>query len=611
MKTTYGYLASSGMLLTATSLLVSSCAARLAAPAAMSELSDARAVRTATTQGAGTVAVSIPWPSFGRQGQFVYGGGSSVAAVEVFLTDSLGNYQSAVILRNPAAGGNGTFTATVPFANVPAGPVTVSVHTTYNQLLGTVITPSSAASTSFVIGANTVTPIVGDQTTQFVAFRSIDLLGVSNPNGGPYPYLTHSTVYQNSRTGTDEMTDSSSLTAGYGLGAATASVIAGQTTPVSVTVSQAPSFASNLYTTTSTFSAGTTMQLAANGVQPGDVLLATDSTFATTNDVLDLSKNLGATYPVTASASMAVFTTTVANAAKAGQAYVPLNLYLMRGTFISQIHMDSTTPPKILVEPGAISAANSSASGGATLAANGNSNLTVTLKDAFGNPIDDLSSLYLASPASTLSASVAPVGTPHGNFLLPGLTYGTVGNFATVDLVNKPGQWQATYTEGSVADSTNGATVSVNASGAGTNTTSDIASLWGLYVPYGLLNQLNPIAGNYKVTTDVTAGSGTTFNIGMFTSLPSATSSANTLLTTSISGSQNVAGLLNLGGTPQNDVLKLANPLAASDNGTLFSFNSASIGNRASGDTDSVTVQIATSSGTPSSIGSGLTYTWQ
>lgn len=620
MKLKHGYYAVGALAATA-GLLGSGCAARLAGlPAAGggSIPSAQQAVR-----GAGKLTVQIPWPALGRSAQYVYGGGGAVAAVEVFLVDSLNNYQQVLIVRNPAAGGDASGSATVTFPNVLAGPVTVSVHTTSRQLLGTltqpgVITPNSTASDAFNVeglpASQIVYSVMGDQTTPFVAFRSSDLLGIvpgsASDNGGPHPYLTQSTVYSN-RSGDNEMIDGGSQMAGYGLGSATASVSAGGTTAVTVNVAQPPMFASSIYNTASltsnaTFSAGqASMTLPIATASPGDVLLATDSVL--TSDVVDLSKNIGATYSVQVGTSSISFSTDSAIPATAANPFPDRNLYLLRGTMVSlQNLVNGNTPPTMCVVPALVDPANSSVTT-QSLALGGGSTATVVaqFKDQFGNPVNNFGSLAVqnnfSSLGAALSGSVAPtLNLASSSLYIPGLTYGTIGSFSPTNMATNPGQWQATYKQGSISSTVSGASQSIAPTSDGGGNITDINTL---VVPYSAYTALGTTPASVSLTFATTPAATLSANSG---SLSSAfVTGTNALPTTGFPATWSIG----------QNVLDLAASLTSADSGAYFNIPTG-VGvhgfhdSRAVGDTDTLTLSIP-ASGSFGAFSASVPVTWQ
>ena len=608
MKTSHRYLSASAALLISAAFLMTSCAARLA-PQQAPQAQAAHVARQ--PQGApGTVQVSIPWPDADRQAAFAYGGGPKVAAVEVFLYDSIGNYQSALVVRNTAANGNTAGTATVPFFNVPSGPAIVTVHTTTRNLLGDLITANLGASSSYNVSGvgSVVTPIVGDQGSQYLVFRSGDLLGGGAVNGAPNTYLTSARVFED-RFGFNEMTDGAkTLIAGYGIGQGKTTVPSAGVAQVTVQVSVAPTFDTSLYmpigitASGSTFSAGDViMTLAASNVLTTDVLLATESPLPFTTDVVDLSNpNLGATFSLTVSGSNVQFTTNAA--------FEKRNLYLLRGSMVSLINLTKRVPPTAVVRPAIYDATKTLVSATSkSLSAGQTDGIKVFLRDRFNNPINDVSvDTGVQNSGISISGSVTPTVTATQTFLVPGATYGKIGAFTLFNGTTNPGEWRATYTQGSVAANANGTQpTGLNAAGGAGN----ITKLTGLFLPYALLGGTQSIFVNVQ-----------TFNPGptatFLTQLFSDTSSSST----SLFASRNLTTVLNvasasltINGTSGgvNTITTIA-PIGNSDSGTLFGYalNAASLGNRKLGDQDSLSLSItATAAATFNST--PATYTWQ
>lgn len=491
-------------LVAATGMLVTSCAARLmpwqqsgqslagAAGQAVAYLADRPLAKPATALRADSkVAVQIPWPAFAepdRTAQFTYGGGSAVSAVEVFLLDSLNNYQSALVVRNTAANGTSAGTASITFTGVPAGAAVVTVHTTTRNLLGDLIIGASDAPTSYysvLAGGATksVTPMSGDQNSQFLVFRSSDLLSAAAANGAPSIYLTTDRVYDTgSRTNANEITDGwSSARAGYGLGHTKVTVPAQGSVNATVVVTAPPTFDPATYmaltdaASAATFSAtdvANAMTLVASNTLLTDEILATDSALHTSqlttpkSEIVDLAKDLGYRIPITqVSGNTIAFNTTKAFRPSASLGNLPAyNIYLLRGSAISLIHLKTLKPPTMVVLPDSVASAPSSlVNKGISLKSTETDSVRLILRDKFANPVSDIGKWAGPNANNTIRRSVSPLGNDANatRLLVPTRTVGSVSTFACADPVNKPGIWTATYTQGTLAATDKGASPSI------------------------------------------------------------------------------------------------------------------------------------------------------
>ena len=640
----FGYIAAVVGLVAATGMLVTSCAARLmpigpsgqsvagAAGATVASLTDRPLAKPAASVRADSkVAVQIPWPEFqpDRTGQFLYGGGSAVAAVEVFLVDSLHNYQSAVVVRNTAANGTSAGTASITFTNVPAGAAVVTVHTTTRNLLGDLIIGASDAASSYISKQSdgstlSVTTMSGDQTSQFLVFNSADLVGGASDNGAPTVYLTTDRVFDTgSRTNANEISDGASTArAGYGMGFTKVDVPTSGSIAATVTVSAAPTFAPESYlapadpASAATFSVTDTahaMTLTAANTLLTDEILATDSALHTTafldkTEIVDLAKNLGYRIPITqVSGNQIAFSTTKAFAPHASLGNLPAyNIYLLRGSAISLIYLKTLKPPTMAVLPDAVSALQRAlVNKGSSLKAGDTETLKLILRDKFNNYVSDIGKLAGPNGNNVIRRSVSPLGIDANatHLLIPGKTYGNVGTFSCADPVNKPGIWTATYSQGSMAASDKGASPSITfdtPAGA-------VTGLAQYFLPFDFFEADNlavkvgattPFTGNVQIDLYATQGA---------TDSTQVVASAQYALTAVNSASASLPVLEGL------YALVTGGALTTAANGATITNIVTKVGASASarkvGDTDRLTVSVASGS-TPLFPSTFINYTW-
>lgn len=642
----YGYIAAAVGLAAATGLLVTSCASRIlpgqsAGPSFAADA--AKAVQGASSRplarpagsvpAEGKVAVQIPWPEFkpDRKTQFTYGGGSAVSAVEVLLFDSLHNYQSAVVLRNTAANGTASGSAFITFTGVPAGPAVITVHTTTRNLLGDLIIGASDAPTSYIsnIGGAThsVTPMSGDQNSQFLVFRSSDLLGGAAANGAPSVYLTMDRVHDTGgRTNANEMTDgATSARAGYGIGATKVTVPSRGSVEATINVTAAPTFAAESYlpegepVPAATFSATDTafamtlkgQNVVAGGLLP-DEILATNSALhltalANRTEIVDLAKDLGYRIPISrVTGDTLEFNTTRAFLPIGADKLPNLNIYLLRGSAMSLIHLSRLQPPRMTVLPDIVANDKSSLiATGKSLRAGETDTIKLVLKDKFGNPISDIGKWAGPNANNVIKRTVSPLAIdPNATRLLvPGKTYGNVSTFACTDPGNKPGVWTATYTQGSMPATTKGASPSIVADVIPGN----IIGLAEFLLRFDAFE-----ANNTAVVIDV-LNSGGDFQVNLYSTQGATESSQLVATATYPSSSVNQASASLAISGYANYALVTGGALSTTAHGTtvnnIVNKVAASGASRKVGDTDRLGISVASGSTTVFSNVS-VTYTW-
>ncbi|HEY9900642.1 MAG TPA: hypothetical protein V6D00_15800 [Pantanalinema sp.] len=418
-----------------------------------------------TASGALTVPVTLP--KLGERGvQYQYNSGY-INALEVVLVDSLGRHQAYVVCRNPDAGAPGG-SVNVLFQNVAPGTAWITVRTTYRQLIGENerLSPVDGKPSTFELdgGPTRVTAVSGtlsgDQATKVLVFKSADL-------GGTATAPSVLSFYENNDGGS-ELNDASAVNAGYGVGAASGSVVPGNVTTLPVQVSQPPTFDASLLDTTRHTDAGTPINLTVKDVQAGDRLVVVRaSNPSASSDFLDLTKVANYDfYPLTINSSTSVtFTPTRSTGGM-------VNYYLSRGEMVSKIGAanGSVSLAKVHVHPdlvSAVSVRNGSDDGALPLArrAGETDTLYITLRDKFNNPITGadfgirtMEGFSWKSAVEPDSSKLAPnLATYTPVAFVPGAT---IGRLSTPTDGNNDGVWEATFTQGAVAPTAAGTAAS-------------------------------------------------------------------------------------------------------------------------------------------------------
>lgn len=417
----------------------------------------------------GGLALPVTLPALGDRGvQYAYNNGY-INALEVVLVDSLGRHQAYVVCRNPDRGAPGG-SVNVLFQDVAPGTAWITVRTTYRQLIGEKerLAPVAGKPSTFKLdgGPTQVTAVSGDITTNVMVFKSTDL-------GGTASAPSVLSFYQNNDGGS-ELNDASAIHAGYGVGAATGSVVAGNTATLSVQVSQPPTFGTTMLNGTRHTDAGTEITFPASNIQPGDrVVVVRASNPSATSDFIDLTKVANYDfYPLAEKATGSyAFTPTRSTGGM-------VNYYLSRGEMVSKIGADNggVSLAKVHVHPEAVSAANStvrigSDDGTARMPrrASETDTLYLTLRDQYNNLItgadfgtrsmENFVWRPVVEPSSTLLNN-DPNGTSNAPNPLAFVPGSTIGRLTTPTDANNDGVWESTFTQGAVAPTTRGASAS-------------------------------------------------------------------------------------------------------------------------------------------------------
>lgn len=467
MRNTALKLMTSALLATSLGLLVA-CASRPAGPIGL-----APGMEAAATPGALAVPVWLPKVAE-RTAQYAYQNGY-INAIEVMTVDSLGRHQAFLVCRNPEAVGMPGGQVNLLFQDVAPGTAWVTVRTTFKQFIGAGLRlrPVDGEPSTFSLdGTDThVTAVVGDVAANVLVFKSTDLGATANA-----PSVL--SFYQNNN-GSSELNDTTGTYAGYGVGAATGSVVPGTTTAIPITVAQPPSFGASLLKTTRQIDAGSAVTVLASNVRQGDrVVVVRADDPAATSDFLDLTKTASYDfYPLTDNMDGTItFTPTRSTD-------VAVKYYLARGEAVSLIGGSASDVDlaKLHVHPGAVSQPNSTIVIGSDdgvssypRRATETDTLRLTLRDEYNNVITGndfgarLMESYLWRPAmepNVTSLNNNSVSAPNPLAFVPGAT---IGKLTTPSYDAGTKTWVSTFTQGATAPTTRGASASF-AVAAGTN----------------------------------------------------------------------------------------------------------------------------------------------
>lgn len=468
--------------LLATSLgLLAACASRPAGPLGV------QPTRVEQPAAPGSLVVPVVLPKLGeRAAQYAYQNGY-INAVEVMAVDSLGRHQSFLVCRNPEAVGMPGGQVNLLFQDVAPGTAWITVRTTFKQFIGVGkrLEPVDGEPATFALdGTDThITAAIGDVASNVLVFKGSDL-------GGTASAPSVLSFYENNNGGS-ELSDTSDTFAGYGVGAATGSVIPGNTTTLPITVSQPPSFGAAVLNTTRQVDAGNPLTLAASNVRQGDRVVVVRANAPTaTSDFLDLTKvDSYDFYPITDNSDGTITFTPTRSTEGADAKY-----YLARGEMVSLLGgAGSVDLHKVNVHPGAVSQPNCSIVIGSDdgisaypRRAGETDTLRITLRDAYNNLITggDFGARQMegyvwraAMEPYTTSLNNNSVNAPNPLAYLPGSTIGTL-TVPTYDAGTKT--WVSTMTQGATAPTTRGASASF-AVAANTN----VDSCTYLYDPSG------------------------------------------------------------------------------------------------------------------------------
>lgn len=453
-------------LLFAGSLLLAGCATTVPTiqPAAAPQ------TLTMTQAQPGQVTVPLAIPALERSTQYLYNK-NYLNTIEVRLRDSLGNESVQVIARNAyLAGSSAAGTVNLTFYNVMPGTFTLTVRTSHRQLVGATATIEyDGIRDVFYADANNDN-LFNTGDTEYPL--------VSGNKSAYYLVFAGDAAFTTALFPASERQNATSIPAGFGLGGATGSIVAGQTTAVSATVAQPVRWGDQAWVSTREVSAGEPVTLS---VANADQVLAADQVLVAENGANGyisndnglfnfLRSNLNQYAPtVDTGAGTVTFTPTRATSTAVNSAPSEWYVHMARGAATSELGQTTfTNAPKLMVWPAAMDPNNSYALQSSPY---GPSNLYYNLRDSYGNlvlgnlsGINEMTAATLRRANSTLTApdfTVVTYATTADSgatanlrntypFLVPGKTVGTMAGNA--------------YSQGSVTPTwaTQGATYSVN-----------------------------------------------------------------------------------------------------------------------------------------------------
>lgn len=428
----------------AAALLASSCAAGL--PSAPTGAIHAPA---GPSQGIpGSVTVPVTLPAIPEQAvQYAYDR-NYINTVEVRLYDSLGNESVQVIARNAyLATSRASGTINVVFHNVMPGTFTLTVRTSHVPLLAAPgrVSYDSLADVFFadVDSSHGFNP--GEKEYRLVSKSGST---VANSN---FLVFAQDTEFTDWAFPDSLRQDVSTVSAGFGLGAATQSIVAGATASVAVTVGQVPSWGQAVPLTSREVTAGESITLSvadAAHLQAADVLRVAHEGVSFARGIVDFADPLQTAYvpTVDTDADTVTFTPTRSTNASANAAPSAWPIWLARGQAAAEVGLTpnggGTNAPRVIVQPALVNQAQSRIFGAAHhLAPSAVSALQIDLRDTYRNPVAGnvtgvnevpLASLRRANAGVELDYAVVthsyPTDPRNGRnpFILPGRTTGTV-----------------------------------------------------------------------------------------------------------------------------------------------------------------------------------------
>ena len=436
----HAFLRKSGAI-AAAALLATSCAVRPPVTTLDSPVS-----QTVDVKEPGTVTVPLTLPELSeRSVQYAYDR-NYINTVEVRLRDSLGNESVQYVVRNAyLAGSRASGTINVTFFNVMPGTFTLTVRSSHRRLLAAdgpikydglrdIFFVDNDADHSFDVGEDEMRVVSMSAssvaTSNFLVFASD-----SRMPGWAFPDA--------------QRTDTTSTAAGFGIGAATQSIIPGTTTQVAVTVGQVPKWAVTVPSTIREVTAGDAVTLTvANGndLQASDTVMVTSPSVTFTSGIVDLGDSRLNLYgpTVDANAGTVVFTPTRSTNPNVNTVPGSWPIWLTRGQAAAEIGLTtnsvSTNAPKIIVHPALANQANSRAFANTLhVSRAATAQIQYDLRDAYTNPVAgnitdvnavSLASVRMANAGVTMDYAVYSHSIGNGNnpspFILPGRTTGTV-----------------------------------------------------------------------------------------------------------------------------------------------------------------------------------------
>ncbi|MNX06671.1 hypothetical protein D3C86_363420 [compost metagenome] len=441
----HAFLRKSGAI-AAAALLATSCAVRPPVTTLDSPTS-----QTIDVKEPGNVTVPLTLPELSeRSVQYAYDR-NYINTVEVRLRDSLGNESVQYVVRNAyLAGSRASGTINVTFFNVMPGTFTLTVRSSHRRLLAAdgpikydglrdIFFVDNDADHSFDVGEDEMRIISMSASTvatsNFLVFASD-----SRMPAWAFPDALR--------------TDTTSTAAGFGIGAATQSIIPNQTTQVAVTVGQVPKWDTTEPHSSREVTAGDTVTLkvaSADALQPVDQIMVTSPGVTFNAGIPNFDDSRFSLYAPTVNvgAGTAVFTPTVATNPDSDTAPGSWPIWLVRGQAAAEIGLTpnavNTNAPKIIVHPALVNRDASRAYGTTHhLSPGTTSTVRYDLRDVHGNRVAgnvagvnnvSIGSVRRANAGVEIDFAVVShtynVPDPRNNlmpFILPGRTTGTVSN---------------------------------------------------------------------------------------------------------------------------------------------------------------------------------------
>ncbi len=346
------------------------------------------------TQVPGSVVVPLTLPALsGPSVQYAYDR-NMINTVEVRLRDALGNESVQYVARNSyLAGSRASGTINVTFFNVLPGVFTLTVRSSHERLL-------SATGQITYDGLRDIFFVDADADHVFDPgeneFRVISKSGSTTANSNFLVFDPEHVVP--AWAFPDALrTDTSSTQAGFGIGAATQSIVAGQTTQVAVTVGQVPKWATTEPYSSREVTAGDEVTLAvanAGAIQSSDQILVTSPALAFTSGIIDLDASPFSLFSPTVNvdAGTAKFTPTISTNPDPDSAPTSWPIWLVRGQAAAETGLitngGGTNAPKIIVHPAIVNTAASRVYGkDHHLSPGGTSTVQYDLRDTHGNRV--------------------------------------------------------------------------------------------------------------------------------------------------------------------------------------------------------------------------------
>jgi|GEM_PF-2416696 len=442
----HAFLRKSGAI-AAAALLASSCAVR---PPVSPQVPQTD-TQTLEVKSPGTVTVPLTLPEHADRNVLYAYDRNYINTVEVRLRDSLGNESVQYVVRNAyLAGSRAGGDVNVTFFNVMPGTFTLTVRSSHLRLLAAdgpvkydglrdIFFVDGDADHAFDVGEDEVRVISMSAatvaTSNFLVFASDARMA-----GWAFPDALR--------------TDTTTTAAGFGIGAATQSIVANQTTQVAVSVGQVPKWEITEPLSSREVTAGeaVTLKIAnAQAMQPVDQVMVTSPGVTFTSGIPNFGDSRFNLYPPTVNAEngTAVFMPTVATNPDSDTPPASWPIWLARGQAVAETGLTpnavSTNAPKIIVHPALVNRDASRAYGTTHHVSPGmTATVRYDLRDTHGNRVAGniagvnnvgIGSVRRANAGVEIDFAVVShtynVPDPRNGlmpFILPGRTTGTVSS---------------------------------------------------------------------------------------------------------------------------------------------------------------------------------------